>query len=240
MTQRTAEAEADSIEAATDEALTQLGADRADVAVEVLSEPSKGLFGLGGRKARVRVTVAAAPVASAEPAYAAVEPERSDVPLDDDTVEKARQLLEELVTLAGFSGRVSGHNDGDHATLDILDETSGLIIGRKGQTLDALEYLVTRMVGRDDGRSVHITVDAQGYRARRQESLEEMARRLGDEARRRRRPVKVEDLSPRERRIIHMVLRQERGLSTHSTGDGHLRTLVIVPDGAGRRPRQED
>lgn len=247
----TIEIEGETVEAATKAAMRELGVERAGVEVEVLSEPSRGLFGIGSRKARVRVTLSSPTVEPLEPvaemrdaevpeAHRELEtddePSGIDEPLDDATVARAAELLQEIVRLVGVEVTIDSANDGDHATLTINGDTSGLLIGRKGQMLDALEYVITRILGKELGRVVHVTVDSEGYRARRQETLEELARRMGEEARRKRRPIRLNDLTPRERRIVHLVLRQEAGVTTRSSGEGHLRTLIILPSSA-RPPR---
>jgi spoIIIJ-associated protein len=239
------EIEADDVEGAIAQALNQLGIDREMAEIGILADASRGLFGLGGRKARVRVArrdtvVEPAPAPATDAADGAADDFYHPAePLDDATVERARAVLEQIVALTGIDASVAARNDVDHATLDLDGDTSGLLIGRKGQMLDALEYVVSRIVGKDSGRSIHVTVDSQGYRARRQASLEEMAMRMSQEARRRRRPVRLPDLTSRERRIVHMVLRDQRGITTRSSGEGDERTLVILPSEGHGRYRDE-
>jgi len=244
-TVQTVEAEGDSVEAAIQTALAELGTGRDRVDIEVLAEASRGVFGIGSRRARVRASlrqtadevddtaVAAEPLV--ESRYEGSVADYSDdeaadsTPITEATLARGRDLLGKIVELVGVSATVDARDDGDHLTLEILGDSSGLLIGRRGQMLDALEYIVSRALGRDEARSIHVTVDSEGYRSRRQQALEDLARRMGEEAKRRRRPVRLSDLSPRERRIVHLVLRQDRGLTTKSSGDGHLRTLVIIP-----------
>ncbi len=159
------------------------------------------------------------------------------MPIDADVVERARDVLQTIVDFVDVGARVRASEDGDHISLEIDGDSSGLLIGRKGQMLDALEYMVTRIVACDEHRTVHVVVDSQGYRSRRQESLEELARRMAGEAKRRRRAVTLNPMSPRDRRIVHLALQQESGLTTRSSGQGHYRKLVIIPDGAPRSGR---
>jgi spoIIIJ-associated protein len=113
-----------------------------------------------------------------------------------------------------------------------------MIIGRRGQTLDALEHLVNRIVLRDEADAgVRIALDVEGYRERRQESLEQLARRLAAKARETGRAVTLNPMSPRDRRIVHLALESDPGVSTASEGEGHYRRLVIAPRPGGRPGR---
>lgn len=260
----TVETEGDSIDAAIDSALETLGVTRNRVSVEILNDASRGFLGLGGRKARVRVRVRPAIEEIAPREDASVPSSESDldagtdvdsgvgserdvdsedeapedrIPIDADVVERAREVLQTIVDFVDVGASVRASEDGDHISLEIDGDSSGLLIGRKGQMLDALEYMVTRIVARDEHRTVHVVVDSQGYRSRRQESLEELAQRMAGEAKRRRRAVTLNPMSPRDRRIVHLALQRESGLTTRSSGQGHYRKLVIIPDGAPRSGR---
>ena len=129
--------------------------------------------------------------------------------------------------------------EGDEVVLEIGGDTSGVLIGRRGQMLDALEYVVNRIVMRDDEGATRYVVDSQGYRARRTAALEEMARRMADEARHRARPVTLNPMSPRDRRIVHLVLQDDASLTTRSVGQGYYRKLVIIPEGVRRSVRRD-
>ncbi len=105
-----------------------------------------------------------------------------------------------------------------------------MIIGRRGQTLDALEHIVNRIVFRDDTEpGLRVSLDVEGYRERRQKSLEELAERLAAKARETGRFVTLNPMSPRDRRIVHLALQSDPSVSTRSEGEGHYRKLVIVP-----------
>jgi spoIIIJ-associated protein len=128
---------------------------------------------------------------------------------------------------------VAGGPDGDRLTL--VGDVSGMLIGRRGQTLDALEYLVNRIVAREDDHSGRLVVDSQDYRGRRRQALEDLAHRLADRARRRGKTVTLNPMSPRDRRIIHLALQDDRSLVTRSSGQGYFRKLLIIPEGAEQR-----
>jgi spoIIIJ-associated protein len=149
-------------------------------------------------------------------------------------MEREKNLLETLLAKMGIEAEVLGTEDEERVSLEIKGPETGLVIGKKGQTLDALQYLVNRMASREhgegaEGKPVH--VDAEGYRSRRAESLVELAHRLAEKARRTGRPVEADPMSPADRRIIHVTLANTEGLTTRSEGEGIYRHLVVIPTG---------
>jgi spoIIIJ-associated protein len=111
------------------------------------------------------------------------------------------------------------------------------LIGRKGQVLDALEYLLNRIITKSEEGDAHLALDVEGYRERRRRSLEVLALRLGERAKRRRKPVALSPLSPRDRRVIHLTLEGDPLVTTRSMGRGYFRRLYIVPEEGPRRER---
>lgn len=220
------EFEGDSVEAAVTAALEQLGLERDAVAVKVLEEPSRGFLGIGAKPARVRVQ----PLESA--------PAAATAPID--RAARCRDVLGDLLGFMSVSAAIDARDDDDHVELEIrLDEADeeeigGWLIGRKGQTLDALEHLVARIIAREAGAAVYVTIDAQGYRARRAATLTEMAQRAAEQVVRTGRAVPLAPMSPRERRIVHLALEDTPGVRTHSTGEGADRRLVVAPVGRRR------
>ena len=154
------------------------------------------------------------------------------------TSEKAADVLRALLTKMGVEHEVVGAEDDERVTLEIKGPETGLVIGKKGQTLDALQYLVNKIVskgvprkdeGGDDGKPIN--VDAEGYRARRAESLIELAQKLAEKAKSTGKPVAADPMSPADRRIMHVALANMPGLTTQSEGEGIYRHLVIIPTG---------
>ncbi|MGH7787013.1 MAG: protein jag, partial [Candidatus Binatia bacterium] len=172
------------------------------------------------------------------PAPAPQAAPRPELPLDPATLERGRVALAEIVRLSAVEAQVAIADDADGPRLVIDGDPNGILIGRRGQTLDALEYLINRIVAQDEDAPSRLIVDAQGYRARRRQSLEEMARRLAERARTRGKPVTLSPMSPRDRRVVHLVLQGDPTLKTHSAGTGYYRKLVIVPAGAPRRTQR--
>ncbi len=122
----------------------------------------------------------------------------------------------------------AAQNDGTIA-LNIEGDTSGLLIGRKGRTLDALQFIVNKIVNKALEKRTQVVVDSENYRQRRRESLIQMALRMGEKARNIGKPVVTNLLNPHDRRIVHMALRDDESLDTKSRGEGILKKILIIP-----------
>jgi spoIIIJ-associated protein len=227
------EAEGDSIDQAIENALKMLGVERDKITVDILSEGKKGIFGFGAQKARIRAALRTTAVGIDTP-----EANRVPRAMTDDEVAaiagKAKSILAEILSLMDVqaSVEVKRGEAGDEVILDIRAENSGLLIGRKGQTLEALQYLVTRIADERSGiEGPHIVVDIENYHERRRKSLQDMALRLGEKAKRQRKTVTVDALSAADRRIIHAALQDDPWVTTKSLGQGSYRRLLIIPEG---------
>jgi len=245
------EAEGNSIDEAIENALQILGVPRDRAEIEILSNAARGLFGIGGRKARVRAALRAPldtesllrpvppapqPPAPAEPVRAA--PAATSAPGENDAAaERAADVLREILRRMGVDATVTVRREGEQDLLELCGDASGFLIGRRGQMLDALEYFLNRAVARDGGEG-RLVVDSQNYRARRRQSLEDLARRTAEQAKKKRRPIALNPMSPRDRRIVHMILHGDPALTTKSSGKGYFRKLVIIPAGEARPARQ--
>jgi spoIIIJ-associated protein len=246
------EASGKTVDEAIEAALEELGADRESVLVEVLSEGKAGVLGVGGTPARVRVRLASeageggGDVAVADADGEEAEPKATKAPLigEDgepiDEAEFAAQMLDRLLELMGVRADVSirdAETPGDGlgmavAVLDVEGDDLGILIGRRGETLSALQYLLNLMVNQQlPGQQLFFTVDVEGYRRRRERSLNGLARRMADQVKRTRRPVLLEPMPPNERRIIHLALSEDRYVTTSSLGEGEDRKVEISPRG---------
>jgi spoIIIJ-associated protein len=267
---KSVEAEGRSIDDAIERALQHLGVSRDKVDIEILSNSPRGLFGLGGQRAKVRATLrrplafdapsdggprptaalplpapaaavprrqSARPQQSAAPRAATPAPPASPEPFDGAGVERARTVLGEIVRLMGSDATVGVARDPEGVRLVITGDRSGALIGRRGQTLDALEYVLNRIMANDEESSGRLLVDLEGYRLRRQQGLEELVHRVAERVRRRGKPATLNPMSPRDRRIVHMALQGDPTLTTRSVGTGFYRKVVIVPATAGRPNR---
>jgi spoIIIJ-associated protein len=128
---------------------------------------------------------------------------------------------------------------GEATVFRVSGPDGGIVIGRRGQTLDAIEHLMNRIAQRDSPTNpTRVRIDVEGYRERRQESLEQLARRLADKAKATGRVVTLNPMSPRDRRVIHMTLQADADVTTWSEGEGHFRRLLIGPRDERRQSRQ--
>lgn len=140
-----------------------------------------------------------------------------------------KPVLLEIVRLMGYQVEVEATDEGERTLLVIRGADAGQLIGKKGQTLDALQFLLNRMVGREETRKP-IVIDCDGYRERRNEALVQLAHRLKEKATQSGKIVAVNPMSAHDRRVIHMALKDIPGVSTRSEGEGALRRLLIVPE----------
>ncbi len=216
------------VEEAIERALKKLRVSREEIKVTVLKEGKSGMFGIGAEEAQILVEL----IDEDSPA--------SDEP---DTEKAARQILEDLLKLMGFQAKVvteeSFIGEDDEArtpiTFNITDDDDvGILIGRHGQTMASLQYLVRIMLTHRIENSPPVIIDIDGYKERRYNALRETAKRLAEQVKMRRVPFTLEPMPAIERRIIHITLANDPGVTTQSTGEGEARKVVISPKNVGR------
>jgi spoIIIJ-associated protein len=155
---------------------------------------------------------------------------------DPEVVARVRAFLETTLAKMGLTVTVAQRDDGPDVVLEIAGVDAAIAIGKKGATLDALQMLCNRVAGRGPaGVRASIVLDSQGYRARREQSLAQMAQRLGEQAVKEGTVITLDPLSARDRRVVHMALARFPGVVTRSEGDGLERRLQIIP--MPERPR---
>lgn len=192
------------VEEAVSLALDKLQISRDEAEIEVLEEPGKKLLGLlGGRQARVRVTRRRSPAA------------------------EVGNFLEEVAGAMGLKVTVTSRDEGSYLAVEIEGDELGVLIGRRGETLNALQYLANIVATRKGGEHPSIVLDAGGYRKRREESLTRLAHKVSERVRRTGARVALEPMSPHERRIIHMVLQGQPDVYTFSEGEEPYRRVVV-------------
>jgi spoIIIJ-associated protein len=196
----------------------QPGLDKSAVRFQVVSEGERGLLGVGFAPARVIATVSADAVAVAPP-------------LDESELARAtRELLERIVAEIGVTARIDIDEDDETITVSCVGSDLGMLIGRHGQTIDAIQYLANAILFRrySDERK-EVVVDAAGYRARRRASLESLAVRSAERALSHGEPVELEPMSAVERKVVHIRLKEFDGVETTSEGTEPNRFVVIHP-----------
>ncbi len=254
---RFVEATGPDVETAIQNGLAVLGVNSKDVIVEVLEEASRGLFGIGGHQARVRLTVLAPTQAAAAsvpaPDHEAEEPDLSGedeglyaeevldqgvAPEPDDALARAAvDALHELLGHMNITASITPYYvpaaaDEDSEAplvLQVSGRDLGMLIGRRGETLAALQYITRLIVSRDIQRRANIIVDVERYKARREKRLRDLALRMAKQAVQRGRTVALEPMPPYERRIVHLALKDRTDVYTQSVGEGEHRKVTIVP-----------
>ena len=198
----------------------QPGIDKAAVRFQVLSEGERGLLGVGFAPARV--------IASVDPG-AVVEEDAAEE--DSELGGKVREVLERILEGIGVRAQISLREDDESLVAALGGRELGLVIGKHGQTIDAIQYLVNAIVwrGQVDGRK-QVVVDAAGYRARREATLEALALRSAERAVSSERAVELEPMTAVERKVVHLRLKEFPGVGTRSEGTEPNRFVVIEPE----------
>jgi spoIIIJ-associated protein len=196
------------------------GIDKAAVRFQVVSEGERGLLGVGYAPARVVASVSAAEAEAREP-----EPEE-----ESEHAAEVREVLERILEAIGVRSRIEIREDEETLTATFAGRELGLLIGKHGQTIDAIQYLVNAVVwrGRGDERKA-VVVDAAGYRARREATLAALARRSAERAVSSARSVELEPMTAVERKVVHVCLKDFPGVVTRSEGTEPNRCVVIDP-----------
>jgi len=240
---------APSVEEAISEALAELNLTQNDVDIEVLDNGSRGLFGVGSRQARVRLTVK---VSSSEPEPNAKEENPSEMKpslpsgemppeedafsvLDDNLLFISRQVVAELLEKMKIQARIEvRYGDPDEegqrpVTVDVQGDDLAVLIGRRAEILNALQYIVNLIVSKQVEHWVQVVIDVQGYRARHERQLRQMAQRMADQAMKTGRRQTLEPMPASDRRIIHLELRDHPAVTTQSVGEDPSRKVTIIP-----------
>lgn len=239
------EATGKTVEEALEKALIELGRSKDEVTYEVLEAPSRGFFGLfGGHEARLRVTekeAQGAPVAPAmEMLRAPVEAPAAPVASAASPQERAESFLSGIFRAMGLTVAMERRETEEGVLYDLSGESLGILIGKHGQTLDALQYLTNLAANRGGAEErIHVILDVEGYRSRREETLRRLAGHLAEKACRIHAEVRLEPMNRHERKIIHMALQDNYRVSTYSDGDEPYRCVVIAPK-RRRRPAPRD
>jgi spoIIIJ-associated protein len=271
------------VEEALAQGLAQLGLPATAVSVEVLDSGNKGLFGLGGRQVRVRLTVnppggapastpangsgrgapgaprrapapkraskaIASPPSAAGPDVSATMPPqpprelRKSIPQameissdgHDPILDTAEAIISKLLFHMGLEAQVSAHygearENRRPIMVDVRGSDLGVLIGRHGETLDSFQYVAALMIGKETGQFVHVVVDVEGHRDRRERQLRQLAQRMAEQVLKTGRKLTLEPMRAAERRIIHLELREHPAVTTESVGEEPHRKVTIIP-----------
>jgi spoIIIJ-associated protein len=235
---------APTVEEAVEKGVTDLGLAQDAVEIEVLDEGSRGLFGLGSRHARVRLTIKStagpeqAPAKQvSRPAPTPEAPQSKPLSAEDDFIlTTAREIVAELldkmkVRGAAVTAEYAEADDRGRApvTVNVNGDDLSILIGRRAETLNALQYITSLIMSKELGRFIPVVVDVEGYRVRRENQLRQLARRMAEQAIKTGRRQILEPMPANERRIIHIELRENPQVTTESVGEEPRRKVTINP-----------
>jgi spoIIIJ-associated protein len=175
--------------------------------IEILETRSVGIFGLtGNKKAKIRVT-----------------------PKENNNIVLAQQILTKIISSISPDTKVTAEKKADDIVLNIEGNNPGILIGPKGKTLEALEFIINKAVNKASEKKVRVTVDAENYRQRREEFLKGLALKMGEKAKEIQKTVTIDPMSPHDRRVVHLALRGDYQLQTRSDGEGFFKSIFIIP-----------
>ena len=200
------EVTAKTVDDAITEALIKLGSTRDKVDIEVIEKESSGFLGLNKKPARIRAAV------------------------QETLQDKAVYFLEDVFKLMEIQSEIAVDYNEEEKTMNIniVGEDMGVLIGKRGQTLDSLQYLVSLVVNKESEEYIKVKLDTENYRERRKETLENLAKNIAYKVKKTRKSVALEPMNPYERRIIHSALQNDKFVETHSEGEEPYRKIVVT------------
>ncbi len=201
------EISANTVEEAVEEGLRQLGVKKENVQTEVMNEPSQGFLKfLGNKPAKVKLTVLREPQ------------------------EYIKSFLETVLETMGLEGQIIMEKNGENIYVDIQGKDLGILIGKRGNTLNSLQYLCNVVLHRQfSSNEERIILDIENYRQKRKGTLEQLAHNLAQKAIRTKKEIVLEPMNPQERRIVHLALKDNNDIDTYSQGNEPYRKVVITP-----------
>lgn len=221
---KTVEKTGKTLDEAIEAAVAELGCSRSDegVDIKILQTPSKGFLGIGSKDAKVIVSV--------EDGFAApaVKKEKAPVVIDDAPTAHAVAFLNQLFEQFNLDVDITPIQGEEFTTLNLEGKDLGILIGRRGETLDAFQYLTNLTVSRHFEERSKFILDVEGYRAKREETLKHLALKLAERVKDSGKNMSLEPMSPYERRIIHTVLQNDESVRTFSEGEEPYRKVVIA------------
>ncbi len=191
---------------------------REKLEIEIVSKGSSGIFGIvGAKKAKIRVA-----------------PKELSL---DGLAERGKEILTEILRHVDLPTVIESELKEDQVCLNIISNGTGLLIGKRGKTLGALQHLVAKILHREVGENVSVIVDTENYRSKRETSLTELAQQLSEKVKKSHRSLTTGPMNAQDRRIIHLALKEDLEVRTKSKGEGNLRRVVIYPIRRGKKPQ---
>lgn len=237
------EIEGKTIDEAIEKACAEFNVPREKLNIEIITDGSSGFLGLGSKKAKIKASIMSIDMALDTPVKHIQKPvqKKPAVPADaaqasktetttEETIAiKARKILEGILLRMNLDCPVTIEETPDMIILDIKGDGSGLLIGKRGQNLDAIQYIVNKSISKYADTRKMIVVDTEAYRKRREESLLALAGKLAEKVKKSKKSLTVGHMNAHDRRIIHLALQNDESLTTKSRGEGEFRKIVIMP-----------
>ena len=202
------------IEDAVTKASVSLGVTSDKIEYEVVEKGSNGILGIGSKPAKINARVKEEEVLTAE------SPE--------DVENVVKEFLSKVFDAMNLKVKINVTVDEESVDIDLVGDDMGVLIGKRGQTLDSLQYLVSLVVNKKSDKYLRVKLDTENYRERRKETLENLAKNIAFKVKRTKRPVSLEPMNPYERRVIHSALQNDRYVTTKSEGEEPYRHVVVV------------
>ena len=212
------EIEAKTTQEAVEKACKYFNLSKEELDIEVLESRSVGIFGLtGNKKVKIRAT-----------------------PKNDNYLGFAQETLERIVSSISSDTKILAEKKGDDIILNIKGNNPGVLIGPKGKTLEAIEFIINKAVNRISEKQVRVIVDAENYRQRREDFLKRLAFKMGEKAKKINKTVTIDPISPHDRRIVHLALKGDNQVRTKSKGEGFFKKVLIIPGKTDTQEEQND
>ena len=241
------EFEGKTVDHAVDEACKQLNLKKEDLKYDVLSYGSTGIFGLvGTKKAHIRATLPEkSQIKKVEEKRSAAyreqpvaktgiseeeTPDAAETDLyDDETIARCKDALQKILVAITDDAAISVEKNSHRILFNVKGGNAGVLIGKRGQTLEAIQYIIEKIAGRQNDQNLRVHVDVEGYLKTRRENLEKLAARLAQKAVRTGKPMTIGQMNAHDRRIVHLSLKSNTAVRTQSLGEGLYRKLMIFP-----------
>jgi len=235
------EFEGKDVEKASQKACEELKIPKEKLKYDVISYGATGIFGLVGiKKAKIRVTLPdLTPEHNNKSKKHDTEVERSTeqahlddkaiASIPDESVNLGKNVLQRIIDLITIDAEISFEKKSDQILFYIKGGNVAILIGKRGQTLEAMQYLVEKIVNKHSEQRIRIHIDIEGYLKKRQNNLKGLAERLAEKVKRSGKPITIGQMNAYDRRIVHIALRDDSGVRTQSVGDGFLKKLLIFP-----------
>jgi spoIIIJ-associated protein len=197
--------------------------------IEIISLGSSGLFGLlGGKKARIRAALKEEEKEQIQ-VQEQIQVEETEQEEETPLLPLAQEILTQILEKMNETCNISASQEGDQINIHIDGQDAGLLIGKQGQTLEALQYLVTKILAKKAKKKPRVVIDVESYRERHKQALIDLALKYGEKAKRIGKPVTLNPMNAHDRRIIHLALQTDKEIKTKSRGEGLYKKIIIYP-----------